>query len=137
MKKGAVLSPRDLKIVRALASVLTPQQKVSGEKGPLDIGELAERYVAGLPSRLQRLMKLSLRIFELLPFFFIFKFSAFSNLSPQSKDAYIRKWAGSRIYLIHVTFLGVASLCFLTFYAEHEIGIKIGFDRHWKPEGVS
>ncbi len=137
MKTAAVLSPRDLKIVRALASILTPQQKVSGKQGPLDIGELAERYVASLPSKLQRLMKLSLRIFEFLPFFFIFKFSAFSSLSPQNQDAYIRKWAGNRLYLIHVTFLGVASLCFLTFYAEHEIGIKIGFDRQWKPEGVS
>ncbi len=116
------LKDRETKVlIHAGEAILGVPREELGEKYLEEIDD----YLSGLPPWLKKDIHLLLRFFDsrILSLFLMFKFKPFTKMSRDEKEAYLKKWAFSKISLMRSGMTGLKSLCGWGYYCQEE---------HWK-----
>ena len=86
-----------------------------------------DRLCAGLDPALTEPLPLLLRLIEYGPFFFELRFSRFTAMEDEEKDASLRGWMESRFEVRRMGFLALRNLAFLGFYSDDKTWPLIGY----------
>ncbi|MBI4412239.1 MAG: GMC family oxidoreductase [Deltaproteobacteria bacterium] len=122
-----VLSQRSWTILEAFASVLITERLLKNIS--LEKAHFKERILFSLTHcspQLRFTLFLALWIFELEAYRIYFK--AFTRLSAEQRDRYLKKWSHSRSYCRYLLFRPLHVFVYAAYYSNHEISASLGFE---------
>lgn len=116
---------------RAVATTVVPEAAQLGERGWADLEALVERAVASRPAKLQRQLRLFLRLLHWMP---LVRYGrTLTALDPVRRERVLAGVQDSRVLLLRRGFWGVRTLVLLGYYTRPGAADEIGYRA--RPEG--
>ena len=130
-----VLSPRDARIMTALAARMTytgdPDMPRFADTAAIQTIDTA---LLQLPPEVPQQLAYALLLFEYGPPLFLGKPSTFSGLPTNWQDAYLEGWASSRFHTRRIAFQAFKNLAMLGYYSQDATWPGIHYQGPWVPK---
>jgi hypothetical protein len=129
-----VLSPRDARIMTALADRMTytgdPSMPRFADTAAIQTIDTA---LLQLPPAVPRQLSYALLLFEYGPPLFLGKPATFGGLPKPWQDAYLEGWAESRFHIRRIAFQAFKNLAMLGYYSQDATWPGIHYQGPWAP----
>ena len=113
-----------LAIVERMVETGDPRAPAVADTSALDV---IDRACAELPAEVTDPLPLALRLFEWWPFLFELRFTRFSRLDAEARDASLEGWMESRFGVRRLAFMALRNLSILGFWSQPEAWPLIGY----------
>ncbi len=129
-----VLSARQAEILTAIGARIA----ATGEPSMPEFGDTPaiatiDRTLLYLPADIRDQFGWALLLFDYGPFVFDLRFSRFTALGPEERDASIRGWAGSRFETRRLVYRAMKNMSFLGYYSQDATWAGIHYGGPWLP----
>ncbi len=119
-------------VIRALAERVIPAGGAFPEGADdVDVVRYFDSIVSAQPPEIQKDMKSGILLLEYRALFFRLSFKRFTEMTPDTQDAYLRSWETSSIPLFRGVFWGFKKICCLGFFSNEKIWPRIAYDGRW------
>jgi len=127
------------RILRALIQTLKPRKPDFDPPIEDYLMEIADNFMAALPSHMKILLPLGLYLLEFGTIIFVPTVVPFSKLSLEKRDKYLKGWSESKIPLRRDLIKGLKAICMIGYYAHPEVMKHIGYnlDQHLRKINVA